>query len=231
MDFQAPTGFRFVADEIVVTNAHVLEPTIRYGLSPTAVTATGREIELELLDYSPGPESGGHDYAILDATEPFPPECGVLQPSTDTPVRGDEVCFAGFPFEASDVLVHTALVSGPHQHGFHLDGAINSGNSGGPIVDRRTGNVVGIATERKFTQSRQLAEISDDLYQVEKQPKEIESVRKTTISGIEVEDMAIDCIEMVQDAIEILNENANSGIGIGYDIEYVMEALEEVADK
>lgn len=225
--FPDSTGFRFVDDELIITNAHVLEPTIKYDLTPTAVTTTGTDIELELLDYSPEPESGGHDYAILEAKDPFPSECSVLQPDSDTPTRGDEVCFAGFPFEATDILVHTALVSGPHEYGFHLDGTINSGNSGGPIVNRESGDVVGMATQRKFAQARELTAISDDLYQVEKQLKEIESVRNTKISGIEIEDMAIDCVEMVQDAIEILNENANSGIGIGYDIKYVLDALEE----
>ncbi|ELY82655.1 S1 family peptidase [Natrinema gari] len=220
------TGFRFLDDETVLTNAHVVEPTIREGVPVRANTGT-TTVELELVDYSPEPEAGGHDYAILTASEGFPPETEPLQPCFNSLARGDDVLFAGYPFELSEVLVHSAMVSGEHEYGFYLDGSVNWGNSGGPIVNAETGRVVGIITERELYQDRKLEEITHDLRQIENQLLRVQRVYSTTVNDIELEELTLNTVQEIQDAIAILLENANSGLGIGYDIEHVLDGLEE----
>lgn len=221
------SGFRFVEDDIIITNAHVLPP-IGDDVPIEAVTESDDKFGLQLLDVSPEPRSGGHDYAILRAQNEFPDETEPLQPHSDEPSRGDEVWFAGHPFEIPDTLLHTAIVSGPHPFGFSFDGAVNFGNSGGPIVADETGEVIGIVTESRMYQSQSLETIIDDLTGIQQQLLRIQEVHDTTINRVDVELLAIDTIQEVQEAIDILSENSSSGIGVGYSIAPVSEAINDL---
>lgn len=59
------------------------------------------------------------------------------------------------------MLVHKAYVSGPvSQIGFYIDGSVNGGNSGGPIIDVIDETIIGIVTQRRFLGVSQLQEIS-----------------------------------------------------------------------
>jgi hypothetical protein len=61
---------------------------------------------------------------------------------------GDQVCFLGFPFGLEHLTAHMGHISSIHTKNnvevFQIDGSINSGNSGGPLVDLKTCKVVGI---------------------------------------------------------------------------------------
>lgn len=220
------SAFRFLRDDIVITSGHTLHP-ITEGVPITAVVERGTEIELDLITISPEPRAGGHDYAILRADAGFSTEGDVLHPMADAPSRGDEVFFAGHPFDIADTLVHKAIVSGPHEHGFYLDGTVNLGNSGGPIVDKDTGDVVGIITKSRIYQSQSLEEVIDHLIGVQQQLSRIQEVHQTTINRVGVGDLAMDTIQEIQDALDILTDNVSSGIGVGYSIDYVLTDLED----
>lgn len=203
-------------------------PSHKGGVPITAPVDQETEVSLDLVDVSPEPRASGHDYAILRAEDGFADEQDVLQPRVEDRSRGDEVYFAGHPFDIADTLLHTAVVSGPHAHGFYLDGSVNLGNSGGPIVDKDTGEVVGIITESRVYQSESLEEMIDLLTGVQQQLSRIQEVHDTTINRVDVEDLAMDSIQEIQDAIDILADNVSSGIGVGYSISHVLDGLEDL---
>lgn len=221
------SGFRFVDADIVVTNAHVLPPTVE-EVPVVATTSSGDETELRLLDVSPEPQRGGHDYAILRTIEDFGATAEVLQPATDGPARGDTVWFAGHPYEISEPLVHSATVSGPHSRGFYLDGSVNFGNSGGPIVSAETTDVFGIVTKSEIYRNRSLEESIEDLNAIQQQLAQIQEVHETTINRVDVEALAITSVQEIQDAVDILSDNVSSGIGVGYSIEPVIDGLDSL---
>lgn len=219
------SGFRFYRDDIVVTNAHIF-PEIPTDVPITGVIDPDTSVELDLEDLSPEPWADGSDYAILRAPEGFSVDSETLSPGPEEPVRGDRVYFTGHPFDISPTLLFSGHVSGPHPRGFYIDGSVNFRNSGGPVVDGDTGDVVGIVTESKMFQNEEIEEIIDHFYGVQQQLSRIRDVHDTTINGVGVESLAIDAIQEIQDAVDILTDNISSGIGVGYGIEYVLEGIE-----
>ena len=134
------TGF-FVADDLLLTNAHVLCPpddTMR------AVFANGRDLAAsveqkdEVLDLALVRVSGAKAPALPlgDAT--------LLR-------TGDHVVFIGTP-QGLDFTVHEGVVSHKARSIFgvaflQIDGNVNPGNSGGPLLDMH-GRVVGVVSAK-----------------------------------------------------------------------------------
>jgi len=131
----------------VLTNAHVVENQVfievrRYGKS--------RKFVAEI-------EGVGHvcDLALLKIEDPdFAGEVPAI-PIADLPMLGDRVSVLGFPIGGDRLSITEGIVSriemSPYAHSqrtllaVQIDAAINSGNSGGPVV--KDGELVGIAFE------------------------------------------------------------------------------------
>ena len=217
------SGFHFQQEDIIVTNAHVIESALVNNDDIWAVTEDGEEAQLDLLDHSP---SNTYDYAILRLEDDFSESRTTLMPKSEELERGRRICFAGFPHGIDDLLVQEAHVSGPEEdYSFYIDGSVNGGNSGGPIIDADDGEVMGIVTERRYLTPIDMDEVS----------REIEALRQRLQEGIGV-DIGMGSIslsgvlELIAEALGrfeyIMEANANNGIGIGYRIEFAKDAYE-----
>jgi S1-C subfamily serine protease len=131
----------------VLTNAHVVENQVfievrRYGKS--------RKFVAEI-------EGVGHvcDLALLKIEDPdFTGDTPAI-PIAELPMLGDRVSVLGFPIGGDRLSITEGIVSriemSPYAHSqrtllaVQIDAAINSGNSGGPVV--KDGELVGIAFE------------------------------------------------------------------------------------
>jgi S1-C subfamily serine protease len=124
------------ATNLVVTNAHVVA-----GQDDTTVT-TGERAELDAfaVHYDPG-----NDLAVLRIDAPLPP-----LPIATGPGAGQPAAVLGFPEngpyaltparlgETRAVLSEDSYGRGPFERSIvFLRGSVRSGNSGGPMVDRR----------------------------------------------------------------------------------------------
>lgn len=134
------SGF-FIAEDLVLTNAHVLCPP---GERIRAILSDGREIE--------GTEDRRDDW--LDIALVRVPGSGArplpLGDAMDLHT-GDRVVFIGTP-EGLDFTVHEGIVSHSIRSvmgvaHLQIDANVNSGNSGGPLFDPQ-GRVVGIVTAK-----------------------------------------------------------------------------------
>ena len=138
------SGFHFIRPNVVVTNNHVVE-----GITApaTAVTEDGVELPLRLLVNSPTDQ---RDYAVFEAMGVIPPGRNALQPKPLSPIgRGLEVIFSGFPHGIPHLLVQRAVVAGlVSDTAFYLDGSVNGGNSGGPIIERLPGSPLKVSDSR-----------------------------------------------------------------------------------
>jgi len=131
----------------VLTNAHVVANQVfievrRYGKS--------RKFEAEV-------EGIGHvcDLALLKIKDPGFAKGAPPFPIGDLPKLGDRVAALGFPIGGDRMSITEGIVSRievyPYAHSqrnllaVQIDAAINSGNSGGPVV--KDGEIVGIAFE------------------------------------------------------------------------------------
>jgi len=220
------SGFHFIKKDIVITNFHVIKSYIEQKTTILAKTELGNQTELKLIAYSPEEE---FDYAILRMEEDLPEERIALEPKLIPPKRGKIVCFSGFPHGIDDLLVQVAHVSGPFdQLGFYIDGSVNAGNSGGPIVDINDMKVIGIVTQRRFLGGIDLYKINRNLNEIYEHFQNMGKMAQVKIVGVDFGRFA----QLISSAFavfrEVLEANANSGIGIGYKIEFVMQKLEEL---
>lgn len=222
------SGFHFVNENIILTNAHVVEPSINESESLTATTETGTTVPLSVCEYSP---KEIYDFAILEAMDEFPEDRHVLKPKVPDTDRGDDIIFSGFPHGINDLLVHTAQISGPYADcGFYIDGSVNGGNSGGPIVDPDDGTVIGIVTERRYLTPVNMDEVIDNMYALSQELKSGIGM-DMVMSGISLTNV----LELMGDGFvafaQALEANANSGIGIGYSIQFAKEELNDMANE
>ncbi|QIG28431.1 S1 family peptidase [Leclercia adecarboxylata] len=221
------SGFSFMKEEYVITNFHVVKNMIN--------SQTGRPIDYiqlrtesdEILLADIVRANSDNDFAVLKLKTTLSAGREVLQPSDSfKPIRGKRLIFAGFPHGDPDLLTHEAIVSAPLEtHKFYLDGMVNGGNSGGPIVDPDDGRVVGIVTKRRYP-GWEAAEL------IAKHATELAQAIKSShvnigIAGLDFNGMNQMYAESLNVIVNMLNMNANSGIGLGFPIFPAVEAVEQ----
>lgn len=146
------SGFFITKDGYILTNHHVIEGAkeivvIRKGIAYRAdVVAKNKEIDLGLLKINLFPRATNGVYVVEGV-----PTVPALELSDDCKV-GQTIYAIGFP--KADILGYEPKVTRGivnslsgfegKRHVFQMDAGIDSGNSGGPVVDEM-GHVVGIA--------------------------------------------------------------------------------------
>ena len=145
------TGFATTYDGHILTNHHVID-----GCSQVTVHNKGKSYITTVITQDPK-----NDLAIL-ISDYKPSKVYTL--STEV-YLSDDIYAAGFPFGkriSSSIIVNRGIVSalmgpGDDISKFQIDADINSGNSGGPIVNKK-GNAIGIAVS-KLNREKALEEL------------------------------------------------------------------------
>jgi S1-C subfamily serine protease len=143
------SGF-FVAPDLVITNAHVVEDnssiTLRMsdgGSAPARVLRTSPEV----------------DIAIVRVNQTRPGQPTMAMGTVNGARAGQEVIAIGSPLGMLQNTVTRGIVSAVRNAGgvilIQTDAAINRGNSGGPLIDR-SGKVIGITTLKMASNSESL---------------------------------------------------------------------------
>lgn len=214
------SGFSFKKGDIAVTNHHVIEPALVSGQPIYAVAEDGTKLSARIISYS---DKLQYDYAILQVVDQIPKNRAVLQPKAAADVaRGTRILFSGFPHGVHDLLVHEAIISGPvQQHAFYIDGSVNGGNSGGPIVDHTTGELVGIVTQRRFLGVQSLQSLGQQVNQLSAQCAGMANRGTVQIMGLDFGQFASMMAQGLGAISQVIEANANSGIGIGFKMEFM----------
>ena len=221
------SGFHFIRPDIVVTNHHVVSEHEASSVPVTAVTEDGHQLNLTLLTSSPADQ---HDFAVFKVKGSVPGRRYVLQPRVPKSFeRGTKIIFAGFPHGIPDLLVQSAIISGQlNDSVFYIDGSVNGGNSGGPIIDCSDGAVIGIVTQRRFLGAQDLRQLSQTADQLRRHCHQIaQSGGGVAIMGIDFGGFSRLMAEAMLLIGDTLEANANAGIGIGFSIVFVANSCEE----
>ena len=136
------SGFAVSSDGYVITNHHVID-----GCEKVVLHTKGKELPVTIVTYDPQ-----NDLALLKGD--FSPKT-VFPLSNNRPELLQDIYVAGFPFGdmfSTSVKVTKGIISsltglGNNFSNFQIDAALQSGNSGGPILDD-LGNVVGVAVAK-----------------------------------------------------------------------------------
>lgn len=170
------------------------------------------------------------DYAYLRVSGPEFKGRHLFEFSTDaSPLSaGEQVLFLGFPFGMPQLTCHVGHVSSIHDRNgieiIQIDGSVNGGNSGGPLLDLKTGMVAGIVT-RAVTGiiENEFKNLIAALRQNQEVCKKMPSIMK--VGGVD----PIQAIGASQAAMEQIARNlfrsANVGIGYAYSSVYVRDAI------
>ena len=136
------SGFAVSYDGYVITNHHVID-----GCEKVVIHTKEDDFTVKVLTYDPQ-----NDLALLKGD--FRPST-VFPLSSNRPELLQDIYVAGFPFGdmfSTTVKVTKGIISsltglGNNFSNFQIDAALQSGNSGGPILDD-LGNVVGVAVAK-----------------------------------------------------------------------------------
>ncbi|HEI9774288.1 serine protease [Klebsiella pneumoniae] len=221
------SGFSFMREDLVVTNLHVVATccdlqNMRQINRVILQTEANDHIDAIILHID-----SGNDFAIMRLQSPLPAGRTVLQPSTGfTPTRGKKLIFAGYPHGLPQLLTNEGIISAPLDSGrFALDGMVNGGNSGGPIIDRETGETVGIVTQRRYMLADQASSFSQEISQLRQYLASVSQQGNVAIMGVNFGQMADMFGRSLQIVSDMMSQNANSGIGIGFSIQPVIEVI------
>jgi len=164
----------FQGKKYVVTNSHVAEfgadirvrkpaSSIKYAAS---LVVESKDLDLAILSVKSEKFWSGLDPLILQ---------------TEVPELAETVTVIGYP-EGDDALcltkgvvsrVKMAFARSASVSNIQIDAAINSGNSGGPVLSTATGHVIGVATSKLLNTdnigfivaSRHIVQLLEDFYQ------------------------------------------------------------------
>lgn len=212
------SGFFYRDASIVVTNYHVVKG--RLGQKIHVVAEDGEKVSAKIVGHSPESQ---FDFAILRLDSEITGNTEILLPNILRHIpRGTEIIFSGFPHGIPHLLVHSATVSGPAvQTGFYIDGSVNGGNSGGPVVDRDSGEVIGIITQRRFLGGAPLEDLQRQVGPLLQHCEQMAGRGGVKIMGVDFGQFAAMMASGFQIMEQLIIANANSGIGIGFRIEFV----------
>ena len=136
------SGFAVSSDGYVITNNHVIE-----GCQEVIVHTKEKDIKTRIISFDPQ-----NDLALLKGD--FQPKT-VFALSNNRPELLQDIYVAGYPFGnaiSSSIKVTKGIISsltgiGNNFSNIQIDAALQSGNSGGPIIDDN-GNVIAVAVSK-----------------------------------------------------------------------------------
>lgn len=232
-------GSGFLVEGGLVTNSHNIRSceidAIAIRFDDTDPNESSNYIRIAPNDcvIAESPEED-KDYIYLKMSEPEFKGRHVFEflDSNDSMLVGESAVFLGFPFGMKHLTSHVGFISSIHNRNsvkvIQIDGSVNGGNSGGPLLEIKTGKVAGIVT-RSVTGliEEQFRNLLNALKQNQKALDGAKSVMR--IGSID----PIQAISASQAAMEQiardLHRSANVGIGYAYSIEYIRDAINKLA--
>jgi|AntRauTorcE11897_2_1112592.scaffolds.fasta_scaffold00645_5 S1-C subfamily serine protease len=172
------SGSGFILNGYLVTNNHVIQTPentnflIRFHNSDPKDLSDGLLYKHDdFLNFlATGSDVNSFDFAVFDIpkirkNDLFSFDFGEV----DKMKIGDNIAFLGYPLEHNNLVVHNGMISSFYNSGpsnteiIQLDASVNASNSGGPLVDISTGNVIGIITRKATGLSMIFEELRDVL--------------------------------------------------------------------
>ncbi len=230
------TGFR-VGNKLV-TNYHVIQvPTathvqLRFVNEDGYTDYISKRISLDefltkLVDSMP---VDSWDYAIFDLDWPeFNSIPSLNLCAKDEFNIGQSVILLGYQFDQPNLSIHSGILASRFVSAgvkyLQLDASVNQGNSGGPLVDPNTSEVIGIITRKMTGLTRQFDELLNSFAQNIQTLEQASKGGRMQMFGIDpIEGMKVSQTQMARISLEI-KRSANVGIGYAYELEEVRSGL------
>ena len=154
------SGFLCHPKGYILTCAHTINLTDKLGFIPPQPFNEFNQVTLErvnVFDVSVAQFNPEDDVALLKINTPpplaVPPNIFGNEVSVNV---GATVCYLGFPFgqsgnhtlKVSHSIISAKVKSNNDTKQFQLDAMVHEGNSGGPLIDYSSGQIIGIISGR-----------------------------------------------------------------------------------
>jgi S1-C subfamily serine protease len=212
------SGFFLHDSSTIITNAHVVGDSDEVDVTPH----TGDRYRCQVKVSEMGEVM---DYAVLEPVREIPDVEPIGWYPNQQSSLGDNLYFAGKPLGLDDIIVQAAKKSGTDDDGWvYLDGSVNKGNSGGPVVDA-AGRILGIVTTKAFASSEEYDELRQMASELTQSAKNARGyIQVGSYDPAELQHLLYKTVNKVADAME---RNASTGIGMAQPMEPVIEYLQE----
>jgi S1-C subfamily serine protease len=136
---------------------------------------------------------------------------------------GDNIFFLGYPFEHRNLVCHTGAISSFYKDKnvdvIQIDGSVNASNSGGPLIDPVTSEVIGIITRKSTGLTQSFDQLRSIIEENIKMLTQEGFIATAIIGNIDlIQGMRHNQHQMLIITHEI-QRSANVGIGYAFSIE------------
>jgi len=229
---QVGSGSGFLSSGYLITNSHVIRGgefdavEITFGdqdLNPiTPIRYSPETLYSSIVSESIEEE---YDYAILKIEEPELEgriQCPITHFKYDT--VGEQVLFFGFPFGSQHLTSHVGYISADYWedkiHIFQIDGSINRGNSGGPLVRIASGSAIGIITRTQTGLEKDFDELVEAIKNNIRALEQSKGIMK--VGGVDLAEANQVTMRILAKLSRNLKRSANVGIGYAFSTEHIL---------
>lgn len=160
-DNRVASGSGFMTQGLLITNHHVFlgprNSTVVLAWQPDQDPSSRLEVKMDYPHFAAslvtGSDQDNFDFAVLRIPELQ--QQGLYQfdlASPDNKRVGEQVVVLGFPFDHRNLVCHLGTISSFFSSGpvriIQIDASVNQSNSGGPLLDGASGQVIGIVTRK-----------------------------------------------------------------------------------
>jgi S1-C subfamily serine protease len=136
---------------------------------------------------------------------------------------GTPVVFLGYPLEHLNLVCHAGLISSLYPSGptqiIQIDGSVNASNSGGPLLDLESGEVLGIVTRKATGLSRMFQDL---LQSFDNNIRALECARGMLgLGSVDPVAALVASQHQMQHVAREIERSANVGIGYAFSAEHV----------
>ena len=164
-------------------------------------------------------------------------DCKILDFSQEDKVYiGQKVCIFGYPFGKENLSMNQGIISSIYEKCgvkiFQIDGIVNNGNSGGPLIDVATGKVIGIVSRKEDGLNELFKELKKNIVQNHKILKEaIDGGCSIAIGNVDLAKAQFVAFDDTLKIIDHIERSANVGIGYAFSVNKIMEDLKSLREE
>lgn len=229
------SGSAFATCGYLVTNHHVfLGPAnSRVWIRREGQNDPGQGVIMPCNDFMrrlrSGSDINNFDFAVMDFPEIVAAE-GVHNFTLRSPVAfrpGDQIAFAGYPFEHDNLTIHGGMISSFYSSGpaqiVQLDASVNASNSGGPMFDVETGEAIGMITRKATGLTRAFHGFRETLLgNIQMLTQARQGGGRILIGGVDPGEVALVSQRQMLVTLSEIERQANVGIGYAFSADHLI---------
>lgn len=226
------SGSGFISNGHLITNNHVFAglsgSNVRMSWQPLASPNSLKCIEVPYQKFfdslKAGSDKDNADYAILNIPELNVQNLHNLTLAVHEKYIGDEALILGFPLEHQNLVCHRAMISSFYTcrevNVIQLDASVNNSNSGGPLIDPISGDVIGIITRKGTGLSKSFSELEKSFDKIGDVLKNMTRVR---MGSLDLNGTVIEVQQQMKRLSKEIFRSANVGIGYAFSVEHILQ--------